>query len=210
MGSRGWPHLGRESPRACAETSGAPAAGPAPALVCSAISREIRPNGAGRCGRARRPGGVGAAFAKSCSAAPPPPGSAPRAEGETPAWGLPNAAPSSWTPWPVAPSEACLPPLNWHGAGDVAAGPGMLTSNMPSRAQGCWMRAPRLSGCILLLGAPFPLLFPGLENPLHMLPFPRACPECRVTSSYYIPHKYWVSEADEKQKLVEAFKARTG
>ncbi|XP_025912304.1 probable E3 ubiquitin-protein ligase makorin-2 [Apteryx rowi] len=38
----------------------------------------------------------------------------------------------------------------------------------------------------------------------------KACPECRVTSSYYIPHKYWVSEADEKQKLIEAFKARTG
>nr|XP_009670165.1 PREDICTED: probable E3 ubiquitin-protein ligase makorin-1 [Struthio camelus australis] len=38
----------------------------------------------------------------------------------------------------------------------------------------------------------------------------KACPECRVTSSYYIPHKYWVSEADEKEKLIETFKARTG
>ncbi|NXC22897.1 MKRN1 ligase, partial [Corythaeola cristata] len=38
----------------------------------------------------------------------------------------------------------------------------------------------------------------------------KACPECRVTSSYYIPHKYWVSDVHEKEKLIETFKARTG
>ncbi|XP_071624323.1 uncharacterized protein [Heliangelus exortis] len=38
----------------------------------------------------------------------------------------------------------------------------------------------------------------------------KACPECRVTSSYYIPHKYWVSDADEKEKLIKSFRARTG
>ncbi|XP_010291476.1 PREDICTED: probable E3 ubiquitin-protein ligase makorin-2, partial [Phaethon lepturus] len=38
----------------------------------------------------------------------------------------------------------------------------------------------------------------------------KACPECRVTSSYYIPHKYWVSDGGEKEKLIETFKARTG
>ncbi|XP_075766175.1 uncharacterized protein LOC102446810 isoform X1 [Pelodiscus sinensis] len=38
----------------------------------------------------------------------------------------------------------------------------------------------------------------------------KACPECRVTSSYFIPHKFWVSDADEKEKLIETFKARTG
>ncbi|NXK53310.1 MKRN2 ligase, partial [Chauna torquata] len=38
----------------------------------------------------------------------------------------------------------------------------------------------------------------------------KACPECRVTSSYYIPHKYWVSDVGEKEKLIENFKARTG
>ncbi|XP_065259476.1 probable E3 ubiquitin-protein ligase makorin-1 [Emys orbicularis] len=38
----------------------------------------------------------------------------------------------------------------------------------------------------------------------------KACPECRVTSSYFIPHKYWVSDRDEKEKLIETFKARTG
>ncbi|XP_014809096.1 PREDICTED: probable E3 ubiquitin-protein ligase makorin-2 [Calidris pugnax] len=38
----------------------------------------------------------------------------------------------------------------------------------------------------------------------------KACPQCRVTSSYYIPHKYWVSDAGEKEKLIETFKARTG
>uniref|UniRef100_A0A8B9DGB8 RING-type E3 ubiquitin transferase n=1 Tax=Anser cygnoides TaxID=8845 RepID=A0A8B9DGB8_ANSCY len=34
----------------------------------------------------------------------------------------------------------------------------------------------------------------------------KACPECRVTSSYYIPHKYWVSDAGEKEQLIESFK----
>lgn len=48
------------------------------------------------------------------------------------------------------------------------------------------------------------------ESHLHPLPLPRACPECRVTSSYYIPHKYWVSDRAEKEKLIETFKARTG
>ncbi|NXU28473.1 MKRN1 ligase, partial [Thalassarche chlororhynchos] len=38
----------------------------------------------------------------------------------------------------------------------------------------------------------------------------KACPECRVTSSYYIPHKYWVSDVVEKEKLIETFKARMG
>ncbi|XP_068275628.1 probable E3 ubiquitin-protein ligase makorin-1 [Nyctibius grandis] len=38
----------------------------------------------------------------------------------------------------------------------------------------------------------------------------KACPECRVTSSYYIPHKYWVSDVGEKEKLIETFKARMG
>uniref|UniRef100_A0A8C3C5Z6 RING-type E3 ubiquitin transferase n=1 Tax=Cairina moschata TaxID=8855 RepID=A0A8C3C5Z6_CAIMO len=38
----------------------------------------------------------------------------------------------------------------------------------------------------------------------------KACPECRVTSNYYIPHKYWVSDAGEKEQLIERFKARTG
>jgi len=38
----------------------------------------------------------------------------------------------------------------------------------------------------------------------------RACPECRLTSAYYIPHKFWVSDGDEKQQLIESFKARTG
>ncbi|NXT03990.1 MKRN2 ligase, partial [Prunella fulvescens] len=38
----------------------------------------------------------------------------------------------------------------------------------------------------------------------------KACPECRVTSNYYIPHKYWISDVGEKEKLITAFKARTG
>ncbi|XP_072774957.1 uncharacterized protein [Taeniopygia guttata] len=38
----------------------------------------------------------------------------------------------------------------------------------------------------------------------------KACPECRITSNYYIPHKYWISDVGEKEKLIRAFKARTG
>ncbi|NXU67662.1 MKRN1 ligase, partial [Horornis vulcanius] len=38
----------------------------------------------------------------------------------------------------------------------------------------------------------------------------RACPECRISSSYYIPHKYWISDVGEKEKLIRTFKARTG
>ncbi|XP_030919405.1 probable E3 ubiquitin-protein ligase makorin-1 [Geospiza fortis] len=38
----------------------------------------------------------------------------------------------------------------------------------------------------------------------------KACPECRIPSSYYIPHKYWISDVAEKEKLIRAFKARTG
>ncbi|XP_015687467.1 probable E3 ubiquitin-protein ligase makorin-2 [Protobothrops mucrosquamatus] len=37
----------------------------------------------------------------------------------------------------------------------------------------------------------------------------KGCPECRVTSTYFIPNKYWVSDAEEKEKLIEKFKART-
>ncbi|NXK65029.1 MKRN1 ligase, partial [Sylvietta virens] len=38
----------------------------------------------------------------------------------------------------------------------------------------------------------------------------KACPECRITSSYYIPHKYWISDVNEKEKLIRTYKARTG
>ncbi|NWX20360.1 MKRN2 ligase, partial [Aegotheles bennettii] len=38
----------------------------------------------------------------------------------------------------------------------------------------------------------------------------KGCPECRVTSSYYIPHKYWVSDVNEKEKLIRSFRKRTG
>ncbi|XP_060629068.2 probable E3 ubiquitin-protein ligase makorin-1 [Anolis sagrei] len=37
----------------------------------------------------------------------------------------------------------------------------------------------------------------------------KGCPECRVTSTYFIPNKYWVFESEEKEKLIETFKART-
>uniref|UniRef100_H0XLP3 RING-type E3 ubiquitin transferase n=1 Tax=Otolemur garnettii TaxID=30611 RepID=H0XLP3_OTOGA len=37
----------------------------------------------------------------------------------------------------------------------------------------------------------------------------KACPQCRVHSSYIIPHKFWVSEGPEKEQLIRNFKART-
>ncbi|XP_029800006.1 E3 ubiquitin-protein ligase makorin-1-like [Suricata suricatta] len=37
----------------------------------------------------------------------------------------------------------------------------------------------------------------------------RACPQCRVHSSYIIPHKFWVSKGAEKEQLIRSFKART-
>ncbi|XP_019686045.2 E3 ubiquitin-protein ligase makorin-1-like isoform X2 [Felis catus] len=37
----------------------------------------------------------------------------------------------------------------------------------------------------------------------------KACPQCRVHSSYIIPHKFWVSEGAEKEQLIRNFKART-
>ncbi|XP_048409243.1 makorin, ring finger protein, 4 isoform X2 [Stegostoma tigrinum] len=33
----------------------------------------------------------------------------------------------------------------------------------------------------------------------------KACPECRVVASYFIPYKYWVVD-EQKQKLIEKFK----
>ncbi|XP_053560705.1 E3 ubiquitin-protein ligase makorin-2-like [Bombina bombina] len=37
----------------------------------------------------------------------------------------------------------------------------------------------------------------------------KGCPQCRIKSSYYIPHKYWIGESTEKTKLIESFKAKT-
>ncbi|XP_047587933.1 probable E3 ubiquitin-protein ligase makorin-1 [Lutra lutra] len=37
----------------------------------------------------------------------------------------------------------------------------------------------------------------------------KACPQCRVHSSYIIPHKFWVSKGAEKEQLIRNFKART-
>ena len=37
----------------------------------------------------------------------------------------------------------------------------------------------------------------------------RACPQCRVHSSYIIPCRFWVSQGPEKEQLIRNFKART-
>ncbi|KFO23152.1 Putative E3 ubiquitin-protein ligase makorin-1 [Fukomys damarensis] len=52
---------------------------------------------------------------------------------------------------------------------------------------------------------------PVLQQPL-ICPAPgrfRACPQCRVYSSYIIPHKFWVSDGPEKEQLIRTFTART-
>jgi hypothetical protein len=35
----------------------------------------------------------------------------------------------------------------------------------------------------------------------------RACPECRVSSDFVIPSKYWVEDQDDKEKLINDYKA---
>ncbi|XP_044786902.1 E3 ubiquitin-protein ligase makorin isoform X7 [Bubalus bubalis] len=37
----------------------------------------------------------------------------------------------------------------------------------------------------------------------------KACPQCRVHSSYIIPCRFWVSQGPEKEQLIRNFKART-
>ncbi|XP_029429881.1 probable E3 ubiquitin-protein ligase makorin-1 [Rhinatrema bivittatum] len=37
----------------------------------------------------------------------------------------------------------------------------------------------------------------------------KSCPLCRIKSSYFIPHTYWITNAEEKTQLIETFKART-
>ncbi|XP_064156027.1 makorin, ring finger protein, 4 isoform X3 [Anguilla rostrata] len=37
----------------------------------------------------------------------------------------------------------------------------------------------------------------------------KACPQCRVKSSYYIPSKYWVSDGEQKQTLITAFREKS-
>ena len=34
----------------------------------------------------------------------------------------------------------------------------------------------------------------------------RACPECRVSSDFVIPSKYWYDERSEKQQLIDSYK----
>ncbi|XP_073431678.1 uncharacterized protein [Dendrobates tinctorius] len=38
----------------------------------------------------------------------------------------------------------------------------------------------------------------------------KGCPQCRVKSSYFIPHRYWIEDTDEKVQLIEDFKEKTG
>jgi len=33
----------------------------------------------------------------------------------------------------------------------------------------------------------------------------RACPECRITSDYVCPSRYWVETKDEKEKLIQSY-----
>lgn len=35
----------------------------------------------------------------------------------------------------------------------------------------------------------------------------RACPECRVSSDFVVPSKYWIEDQDDKEKLIQDYKA---
>ncbi|XP_013372182.1 PREDICTED: uncharacterized protein LOC102012581 [Chinchilla lanigera] len=47
------------------------------------------------------------------------------------------------------------------------------------------------------------------QTPRLPLEVIKACPQCRVYSSYIIPYKFWVSEGPEKEQLIRSFTART-
>ena len=34
----------------------------------------------------------------------------------------------------------------------------------------------------------------------------RACPECRVTSDFVTPSKFWIEDEEEKKKLITGYK----
>lgn len=34
----------------------------------------------------------------------------------------------------------------------------------------------------------------------------RACPECRVSSDFVVPSKYWIEDQDDKEKLIHDYK----
>ncbi|XP_063063982.1 makorin, ring finger protein, 4 isoform X2 [Engraulis encrasicolus] len=38
----------------------------------------------------------------------------------------------------------------------------------------------------------------------------KACPQCRVKSSFYIPNRYWVESGKPKEDLIKSFKERSG
>lgn len=35
----------------------------------------------------------------------------------------------------------------------------------------------------------------------------RACPECRVSSDFVVPSKYWIEDQEDKEKLIRDYKA---
>lgn len=119
--------------------------------------------------------------------------------------------------------------VTWTDLAEVPAEPGAVAAPVPSEALRARSEAVVCGICMdRVYEKPLPeeRLFGILPNCSHAYclgcirkwrrsrdfqsTVSKACPECRVTSSYYIPHKYWVSEAGEKEKLIKTFKARTG
>ncbi|XP_068515818.1 probable E3 ubiquitin-protein ligase makorin-1 isoform X2 [Anas acuta] len=147
------------------------------------------------------------------------------------AWGAAGSHPPVLGPDPNSPNprEAAVETATWAERSEVPVEQGAAAAPLPaavlrarSEAVVCGICMERVSEKAL----PEERLFGILPNCSHAFCLGcirtwrrsrdfqsaviKACPECRVTSSYYIPHKYWVSDVGEKEQLIERFKARTG
>ncbi|OPJ88855.1 uncharacterized protein [Patagioenas fasciata] len=146
------------------------------------------------------------------------------------AWGASGSQPRGLGPDPNCsdPREAAVEAVAGTDPAEVPAEPGAAAAPASSTALGARSEAVVCGICMdRVYEKPLPeeRLFGILPNCSHAYcvgcirkwrrsqdfqsAVIKACPECRVTSSYYIPHKYWVSDRAEKEKLIETFKART-
>ena len=108
------------------------------------------------------------------------------------------------------------PGAGLHGHGD-RAGPSPVRVPMPGRQQGPQrLRWQRLDGVrrlqVRVLEKPagrggLVTLSPSTLPPTHTPR--RACPQCRIHSSYIIPCRFWVSKGPEKEQRIRNFKAWT-
>ncbi|XP_028925284.1 probable E3 ubiquitin-protein ligase makorin-1 isoform X2 [Ornithorhynchus anatinus] len=116
-------------------------------------------------------------------------------------------------PPPHLPSEPELPEGNVAGPGsDDSEGDGVVCGICMERVLGKLRPEERLFG--ILPNCPHPFCLSCIrawrrrrgDFPASVV---KSCPQCRVHSSYLIPHDQWVEETSEKELLVQSFTART-